>query len=335
MSNRFTRRRGFTLIELLVVVAIIALLISILVPSLSQARKQARAVVCRTNLRSLSTGAYTYSTEYGRYPPSLTNFNYSNNAEIRAKARQGGQDWLGIGDQTGPYQPGDDRDPTTGMPQGFDAAPNFGKLFPYVKEPKAYLCPDDRKGAAVERSLLGGGGNGKFSYTMFSHLGLRAPEKMLGRLEDVRRASRGAAPTGRRLKPPPLSSVPLFVEEHPSRINSLDDSDGEGNMEGNFNFNDWVVQRHPGGGGARPGRNPENNDALEEFSQGVTNIGFADGHVEPVKVGYKLGINDVKSEVFGGLGLDVVPGTAEALLYYYGLEYQEERDGRVLVEVAR
>jgi prepilin-type N-terminal cleavage/methylation domain-containing protein len=45
------RRKGFTLIELLVVIAIIALLMAMLVPALEQARNQARAVICRANLR--------------------------------------------------------------------------------------------------------------------------------------------------------------------------------------------------------------------------------------------------------------------------------------------
>ena len=51
---------GFTLIEVLVVVAIIALLVSILLPSLSQAREQAKRASCLSNLKTLGMAVSAY-----------------------------------------------------------------------------------------------------------------------------------------------------------------------------------------------------------------------------------------------------------------------------------
>ena len=60
---RSPRRTAFTLIELLVVVAIIALLISILLPSLSQAREQARTVKCAANQKQMGFANSMYADE--------------------------------------------------------------------------------------------------------------------------------------------------------------------------------------------------------------------------------------------------------------------------------
>lgn len=53
--------RAFSLLELLVVIAIIGLLVGFLAPALSSARRNARAVVCKTNLKSLMMAVLMYS----------------------------------------------------------------------------------------------------------------------------------------------------------------------------------------------------------------------------------------------------------------------------------
>ncbi|MHC4067963.1 MAG: type II secretion system protein [Planctomycetota bacterium] len=59
-------RKAFTLVELLVVIAIIALLMSILMPALARTRKQAKLVICQSNLKQLGTcfQMYLQANEY-------------------------------------------------------------------------------------------------------------------------------------------------------------------------------------------------------------------------------------------------------------------------------
>lgn len=57
------RRPAFTLIETLVVAAIIALLIGLLMPSLSGARRNARELVCLSNMRSTAQLVGVYRAE--------------------------------------------------------------------------------------------------------------------------------------------------------------------------------------------------------------------------------------------------------------------------------
>ena len=61
--RRSENGRGFTLIELLVVISIIVLLMALLLPALSRARKQARAVACQANLKQWGLHFATFASE--------------------------------------------------------------------------------------------------------------------------------------------------------------------------------------------------------------------------------------------------------------------------------
>jgi prepilin-type N-terminal cleavage/methylation domain-containing protein/prepilin-type processing-associated H-X9-DG protein len=66
-----SKRNAFTLIELLVVIAVIGLLMALLLPSLQKVRSQARAVVCRSNLRQSGVLCSMYTGENNGQLPGL------------------------------------------------------------------------------------------------------------------------------------------------------------------------------------------------------------------------------------------------------------------------
>ena len=60
----WVRYRGFTLIELLVVMSIISLLMGVLLPAISNARKQAKMVVCASQMRQISMAFQYYAMDW-------------------------------------------------------------------------------------------------------------------------------------------------------------------------------------------------------------------------------------------------------------------------------
>jgi prepilin-type N-terminal cleavage/methylation domain-containing protein len=147
MKRRFgMARSGFTLIELLVVVAIIALLISILLPSLKDAREQAKVAKCLANFRQLTTVATQYFNDYNDNFPFFTKL---------------GTEWIGIsqfsfGGKTSDdywksqytgvfYVPVEERPFNTYMVSGAALRDTFvnGELIKRTEMP-VYQCPSDR-----------------------------------------------------------------------------------------------------------------------------------------------------------------------------------------------
>ena len=109
------KQKAFTLIELLVVIAIIALLMAILMPALQRVKKQARTIVCRSNLNQYGMAARMYIDDSdGYFPYSFT--------------------WL--------YKDGGRRCRWHDASKNLRRSPELGGvLWPYLKDKDIHLCP--------------------------------------------------------------------------------------------------------------------------------------------------------------------------------------------------
>ncbi len=263
------RPRAFTLIEVLVVVAIIALLVAVLLPALSRARDQVRSVNCRSNMKQLMTGMLLYANDQKGLPATHSLF-WMQMLFGKEWPRPAGVTWDGARDRlVGVTYTAAYRQPYHLDPEFVADVPGRGTLFKYVKQPAVYVCPSDKPGVA-DNTALGGGGNGRLSYSMNAYIGCRAPETLqsftfvadsLNNLLPGRK-KKVSFTAGQRVTFSSSRFMTMF-EDHPwyHTNNAYPD--------GNFNCIDRIATRHQLRAGSQGGG-----------AEGRSSIAFLDGHVE-------------------------------------------------------
>lgn len=248
--KKWGAKKGFTLIELLVVIAIIALLLAILMPALKKAKELARNVICRTNIRSITTG---FRMHVDSNHQKL--IEYGSNGQHNLWLQQ-------IEDQVGEidkvrYCPAtklNPKAPPLTWPNGFGTA-KYTWVWPYGITDNS---GNDIAPGNVTSEL---GEHGAYAYNFYFFI--------FNGSTDYSNSGHWETPN-----PPNSSNVPVFADCIGFDIMPA----GNGvTVPTNFNLDDPLA---PGSGGST------NNitSYITNRHKASTNVGFIDGHVDSVKL---------------------------------------------------
>jgi prepilin-type processing-associated H-X9-DG protein len=173
---------------------------------------------------------------------------------------------------------------------GPPAVPRRGSLYRYAKNDQVYLCPKDKQGAPDSRDPKGGGGNGRFSYTLNGLLGFKKLEQLTGftYVQNFQVMSGAIVPRVTSIKKGTnvkwaSSKMVTFIEEHP--FNNTNQS--------------WPLD----------GWEPHSYISLRHFPQrreGKANFAFLDGHVESRRYPFDVDDPGPPRRTNTLLGLDIL-----------------------------
>lgn len=128
------KNKGFTLIELLVVISIIALLVAILMPALNKAKQQATAVLCVSNLRSLTLAWGLYAEDNNSMIALGHTDNYNMDG-VQVKP------WAYFSAAA-----------SGSLEEKYDGI-RMGSLYPYGETLEVYNCPGDKRHTQPAKDL--------------------------------------------------------------------------------------------------------------------------------------------------------------------------------------
>lgn len=247
------RKKAFTLIELLVVIAIVALLLSIIVPALKKVKKQAAAIVCLSNMRSMATSWHSYAMDndskmVNGHVPRTTGPIAHHWVEAPQKINGTNYTYTGESALNGAVLPVQDEQ--NGIRRGL--------LFPYIDAVDAYHCPADKSAMLFADKSTAGLGSWWNSYSI---TGMMNGERSRETYRILNPAATGGWDENAVLKITEVTSPG-------SRIVFLENSDWRGWLMGS-----WLMNYSPA-------------SWIDPFAiwHGTTSpfspLGFADGHAE-------------------------------------------------------